>query len=631
MASELIENLLTLVPTLPGCYIMKNADDQIIYIGKAKNLRNRVRSYFKSTHTGKTAQLVSEIDHFDYIVTQTDKESLLLEINLIKKHQPHYNIRLKHGTMYPYIKITKERDPQMIITSVVEDDGGEYFGPYPNIYAASSTLDLLQKTYPLRKCGKNEKRACFYYHLGQCIGPCDHEVPVAEYEAQKARIRRFLNGDAKNIKDDLKGKMAAASEDLQFERAAEYRDQINYIEQTVEPQNIMSKQYNDRDVFAFYFDKGWISIQVFLLRQFSIIKRDSALFPVYSDPEEELTSYIAQFYQEGNHTKPKEILVPGNLDNELIADTVEVKVSTPKRGDKHKMLQMAQRNAKIAHLDKFRLLAMKEQKTTGAIDQLSEALNLPYLKVIESFDHSNIQGTNPVSAMVAYEDGRPNKSMYRKYKIKTVDGSNEFATTQEVIRRRYGRLLKENGDFPDLILMDGGAIEVNAAKEVLEDELGLDIPVAGMVKDDKHRTANLIFGDPLTIIPLDPRSQAFHLLQRIQDEVHRFAITFHRKTRSKQSFTSKLDGIDGVGPKTRTKVLRHFKTMKAVREAAIADIQALAIPEKVAVEIHKAAWYGQKDSPYANEGLVDGIEAVDGEKTNEVDEILLDIDQDLSE
>jgi excinuclease ABC subunit C len=388
---------------------------------------------------------------------------------------------------------------------------------------------------------------------------------------------------------------------LQFERAAEYRDQINYIEQTVEPQNIMSKQYNDRDVFAFYFDKGWISIQVFLLRQFSIIKRDSALFPVYSDPEEELTSYIAQFYQEANHTKPKEILVPGNLDNDLIAETVEVKVSTPKRGDKYKMLQMAERNAKIAHLDKFRLLAMKQQKTTGAVDQLSEALNLPYLKVIESFDQSNIQGTNPVSAMVAYEDGRPNKSMYRKYKVKTVDGSNEFATTQEVIRRRYSRLLKEDGQFPDLILMDGGAIEVNAAKEVLEDELGLAIPVAGMVKDDKHRTANLIYGDPLTIIPLDPRSQAFHLLQRIQDEVHRFAITFHRKTRSKQSFTSKLDGIDGVGPKTRTKVLRHFKTMKAVREADIADIRALSIPEKVAVEIHKAAWDGQKDSPYTKD------------------------------
>ncbi|RPA60568.1 excinuclease ABC subunit UvrC [Aerococcus agrisoli] len=598
MASERIENALTLLPDQPGCYIMKNANDDIIYIGKAKNLKNRVRSYFKSSHTGKTAQLVSEIHHFDYIVTQTDKESLLLEINLIQKHQPHYNIKLKHGTMYPYIKITNERDPQIIITSIVENDGGEYFGPYPNVYAATGTLDLLQKTYPLRKCGKNEKRACFYYHLGQCIGCCDHEVSLEEYEAQKTKIRSFLNGNVRSIKNVLKEKMVAASEDLQFERAAEYRDQINYIEQTVEPQNIMSKEYNDRDVFAYYFDKGWISIQVFMLRQFSIIKRDSALFPVYTEPLEELTSYIVQFYQQANHTKPKEILVPAGLDNKLLSETIEVKATTPKRGSKHKVLEMAQRNAKIAHLDKFRLLAMKQQKTTGAIEQLSEALNLPYLKIIESFDHSNIQGTNPVSAMVVYEDGRPNKSMYRKFKIKTVEGANEFATTQEVIRRRYGRLLKENGQMPDLILMDGGAIEVNAAREVLEDELGLDIPVAGMVKDDKHRTANMIFGDPLEIVPLDPRSQAFHLLQRIQDEVHRFAITFHRKTRSKQSFTSKMDAIEGVGPKTRTKVLRHFKTMKAVRDASIADIQALSIPEKVAIEIHKVAWDGQKDNPY---------------------------------
>ncbi|OYW74312.1 MAG: excinuclease ABC subunit C, partial [Aerococcus viridans] len=284
MASERIENALTLLPDQPGCYIMKNANDDIIYIGKAKNLKNRVRSYFKSSHTGKTAQLVSEIHHFDYIVTQTDKESLLLEINLIQKYQPHYNIKLKHGTMYPYIKITNERDPQIIITSIVEDDGGEYFGPYPNVYAATGTLDLLQKTYPLRKCGKNEKRACFYYHLGQCIGCCDHEVSPAEYEAQKVKIRSFLNGNVRSIKNVLKEKMVAASEDLQFERAAEFRDQINYIEQTVEPQNIMSKEYNDRDVFAYYFDKGWISIQVFMLRQFSIIKRDSALFPVYAEP-----------------------------------------------------------------------------------------------------------------------------------------------------------------------------------------------------------------------------------------------------------------------------------------------------------------------------------------------------------
>ena len=598
MASEHIENKLKLLPDLPGCYIMKNKQNQIIYIGKAKNLKNRVRSYFKSSHTGKTAQLVSEIADYDYIVTKTNKESLLLEINLIQKHQPHYNIKLKHGTMYPYLKITNEEDPQLIITSDVKNDGGYYFGPYPNVHAATGTRDLLQKTYPLRKCSKNEKRACFYYHIGQCIGCCDHHVSKEEYAAQIKRIRRFLNGDVKTIKNDLKAKMAEAAENLNYERAAEYRDQISYIEETVEPQNIMSKQYNNRDVFAFYMDKGWISIQVFMLRQFSIIKRDSALFPCFDAPEEELTSYIVQFYKQKNHTLPKEILVPAKLDNELIAESLDVSVATPKRGDKRKMLDMAKRNARIAHDEKFRLLEMKEQQTVGAVKTLSEALNLDYLKRIESFDHSNIQGTHPVSAMVVYEDGKPNKKLYRKYHIKTVKGSNEYLTTQEVIRRRYGRILREGGALPNLILMDGGAIEVNAAKEVLEDELNIAIPVAGMVKDDKHKTANLIFGDNLDIVPLEPTSPAFHLLQRIQEEVHRFAITFHRKVRSKHSFTSKLDDIPGVGPKTRTKVMRHFKTLKAIREGGVSEIQSLVIPEKVAIEIHKTAWYGQKDNPY---------------------------------
>ena len=598
MASEHIENKLKLLPDLPGCYIMKNKQNQIIYIGKAKNLKNRVRSYFKSSHTGKTAQLVSEIADYDYIVTKTNKESLLLEINLIQKHQPHYNIKLKHGTMYPYLKITNEEDPQLIITSDVKNDGGYYFGPYPNVHAATGTRDLLQKTYPLRKCSKNEKRACFYYHIGQCIGCCDHHVSKEEYAAQIKRIRRFLNGDVKTIKNDLKAKMAEAAENLNYERAAEYRDQISYIEETVEPQNIMSKQYNNRDVFAFYMDKGWISIQVFMLRQFSIIKRDSALFPCFDAPEEELTSYIVQFYKQKNHTLPKEILVPAKLDNELIAESLDVSVATPKRGDKRKMLDMAKRNARIAHDEKFRLLEMKEQQTVGAVKTLSEALNLDYLKRIESFDHSNIQGTHPVSAMVVYEYGKPNKKLYRKYHIKTVKGSNEYLTTQEVIRRRYGRILREGGALPNLILMDGGAIEVNAAKEVLEDELNIAIPVAGMVKDDKHKTANLIFGDNLDIVPLEPTSPAFHLLQRIQEEVHRFAITFHRKVRSKHSFTSKLDDIPGVGPKTRTKVMRHFKTLKAIREGGVSEIQSLGIPEKVAIEIHKTAWDGQKDNPY---------------------------------
>lgn len=595
MASELIENKLKLLPDQPGCYLMKDRQGKIIYIGKAKNLKNRVRSYFKSSHTGKTAQLVSEIADFETIVVLTDKESLLLEINLIQKYQPHYNIKLKEGTMYPYLKITNERDPELQITSTVEDDGGHYFGPYPNVRAATATRDLLQKTYPLRRCSRQEKRACFYYHLGQCIGCCDHEVSKEEYDEQIRKITRFLNGDVKTIKADLKQKMQAAADQLHYERAAEYRDQIHYIEQTVEPQNVMSRQYNNRDVFAYYMNQGWISIQTFLLRQFSIIKRDSALFPCYSDPKEEFTSYIIQFYQEKNHTLPKEILLPKGLDNDTISEVLEVKTHTPQRGKKRKLLKMARKNAKLAHEQRFRLEAMSEERTIGAVKELSAALRLPYLRVIESFDHSNIQGVHGVSGMVYYEDGRPNKKQYRKFRIKSVEGADEYATTQEVIRRRYSRLLKEQQPLPDLVLMDGGAIEVNACRDVLTNELGLShLPVAGMVKDDKHRTAHVVYdyGHPdgdLEIVPLDPKSNAFYLVQRIQTEVDRYAKAYHRTIRSKNSFTSRMDAIKGVGPKTRRKVMRHFRTLKNIRQAEPADIQALGIPKKVAEEIHRVA------------------------------------------
>lgn len=564
---------------------MRNAQDEIIYIGKAKNLKNRVRSYFRGAHNTKTEKLVSEIHHFEFIVTKTNKESLLLEINLIKKYQPHYNIKLKQGTMYPYLKITNERDPQLIITSTVEKDGGKYFGPYPNVYAATETQQFIQKIYPLRKCGKNEPRACFYYHLGQCIGCCDHEVSPAEYEAQIKKIERFLKGDVKEIKQDLTQKMEAASEAMDFERAMEYRDQIQYIETTVEKQHIMSQDFTNRDVFAYFMDRGWISIQVFLLRQSTIIKREAALFPIYNTPEEELASFIVQFYQEQNHLPPKEILVPADVDKELLTEALEVKVLTPQKGDKRRMLELATQNSEVALLEKFRLDENNDKKTKGAVEELREALDLSRLHVIESFDHSNIQGTSPVSAMVVYRDGKPERKNYRKFKVKTVIGSHEFNTTQEVIRRRYSRLLKEQKPLPDLILMDGGKIQMRAAREVIEDELGLSIPIAGMVKDNKHKTANLLYGEEYEVIDLDPNSQAFHLLQRIQEEVHRYAITFHRQVRSKNTFASKLEAIEGVGPKTRTKLLQHYKTMKAIQEASVADLQQLGLSEKVAFRI----------------------------------------------
>lgn len=574
-----------LLPDLPGCYIMKNADKEIIYIGKAKNLKSRVRSYFKSRHEGKTELLVKEIRDFETIITKTEKESLLLEITLIKKHQPKYNIKLKQGTNYPYLKITNEKDPQLIITSDVKKDGGHYFGPYPNVYAASETQQLIHKIYPLRKCNGRQTRACLYYHIGQCIGPCDHEVPKEEYTAQVNRIRRFLNGDVKEVKDVLRSRMKEAAEKLEFERAAEYRNQIQYIETTVERQNIITNDPTPRDVFSFYMNKGWISIQTFFIRQATLIKREATIFPCYDTPDEELASYIVQFYQENNHILPKEILVPQGIETSILEDVLQVSVRSPVKGRKKDMIDLATKNSEISLNEKFKLIEMDDKKTIGAIKELSQVLGMPYIERIEAFDHSNIQGTSPVSAMVSFKDGAPDKSQYRKYNIKTVKGSNELATTQEVVRRRYSRLLKEGQPLPDLILMDGGKIQVNGAIDVLENELGLSIPVAGMVKDNKHRTSSLIFGEDHQIVPLEPTSQAFYLVQRVQDEVHRFAITFHRKVRSKNSVSSRLDSIEGIGPKRRKKIMTHFKSVKNIREASIEEITSLGVPLEVAKKI----------------------------------------------
>lgn len=585
MVSTHINNKLMLLPDLPGCYLMKNKDKEIIYIGKAKNLKKRVRSYFRGTHEGKTQLLVEEIVDFETIITSTDKECLLLEITLIKKHLPKYNIKLKQGTSYPYLKITNEKNPQLIITSEVKRDGGHYFGPYPNVYAASETQQFIQKVYPLRKCNGYQKRACLYYHLGQCIGPCDHEIPKEEYDAQIDKIKRFLNGDVKEIKKTLKSKMIQAADELAFERAAEYRNQIQYIETTVERQNIITNDFTTRDVFSYYMNKGWISIQVFFIRQATLIKREATIFPCYDTPQEELASYIVQFYQQENHLPPREVLVPSGVDTQILSEILEIPVKVPLQGRKKDMLDLATKNSEISLNEKFQLIEMDDRKTVGAIIELSEALSLPLVSRIEAFDHSNIQGTNPVSAMVSFLDGKPDKSNYRKYKIKSVSGSNELATTEEVIRRRYGRLLKEGKPLPDLILMDGGKIQVNGAMNILENELGLSIPVAGMVKDDKHRTSSLIFGEDLQKVALKPTSQAFYLVQRIQDEVHRFAITFHRQLRGKNSLSSKLDRIEGVGPKTRTKILKHFKSVKKVTEASVEEINGLGIPLKTAVRI----------------------------------------------
>ncbi|MGQ2358126.1 excinuclease ABC subunit UvrC [Pediococcus pentosaceus] len=585
MASEHIEHKLALLPDKPGCYQMKNLNSQIIYVGKAKNLKNRVRSYFKSSHEGKTAKLVSEIADFDYIVTSSDKEAFLLEITLIQKFQPYYNIKLKKGTGYPYIKITNEKDPRMEIVSSVRRDGGFYFGPYPNVYAAEETLHFLEKVYPLRRCNGFQGRPCLYYHMGQCLGACFQEVPKEEYDQQIAKIKSFLRGNVAKIKQSLQTKMQKASEAMEFERAADIRDQIHYIEVTVEKQKIISHDSTPRDLFNFYLDKGWLSIQIFFIRQSRLIKREKRLFPIATDVSDELSSFILQFYNNKNKVLPNEILVPSGLDNKIMAEILGIPVRTPQRGEKKNLLELAKENAQITLEEKFRLMELDESKTTGAMKEITDALGIPEGHRIEAFDHSHIQGSELVSAMVVFTDGKPDKKMYRKFKLNTVDHADEAASTREVIRRRYVRLLKEKQSLPDLILMDGGDIQLNAAKDVLVNELSLHIPVAGMVKNDKHKTSDLIFGSQDQRVQLDPKSQGFYLVQRIQDEVHRFAITFHRQLHAKNSLASQLDLIQGVGPKTRNKLLKSFGSLNKIRDANLKEIEELGIPEKVAKTI----------------------------------------------
>lgn len=578
MASEYLEHKLALLPDKPGCYLMKNINGQIIYVGKAKNLKNRVRSYFKSNHTGKVAKMVSEVADFETIITSTNKESFLLEITLIQKHQPYFNIKLKRGTGYPYIKITNERDPQTMITGQIKKDGAYYFGPYPNVYAAEETLHFIQKVYPLRRCHGYQGRPCLYYHMGQCLGACFKQVPEETYDRQIRRIKSFLNGNTATVKRQLTARMQKAAAALEYERAAEIRDQLHYIEVTVEKQKIISNDKTPRDLFNFYMDKGWLSIQVFFIRQARLMKREKRLFPIVDTAVEEMTSFILQFYNRRNNIRPREILLPAGLPNQEISEILGIPVRTPERGEKRDLMAMAAENARLTLDEKFRLLEMDQSKTTGAMKEITDALGLPAGHKIEAFDHSHIQGTDPVSAMVVFVDGEPAKKLYRKYKLQTViDHADEAASTREVIRRRYSRLLKENKPMPDMIFMDGGEIQMNAVKDVLENELGLDIPVVGMVKNDKHKTADLLFGDQDQHVNLDPRSQGFYLVQRIQDEVHRFAITFHRRVHTRHSLSSRLDEVKGVGPRTRTKLLKRYGSISKIAQASVDDIHALGI------------------------------------------------------
>lgn len=583
--NEVLKGKLAVLPDQPGCYLMKNRQGTIIYIGKANILKNRVRSYFTGAHDRKTQRLVSEITDFEYIVTSSNIEALILEMNLIKKHEPRYNVMLKDDKSYPFLKITAEKHPRLIITRKVKKDGGKYFGPYPNVGAANETKKLLDRLYPLRKCRTLPDRVCLYYHIGQCLAPCVFEVSEQQTEDMVERIRKFLKGGYQTTKKDLKQKMHEASENMNYERAKELRDQIHHIETVMEKQKMIFSDFVDRDVFSYAYDKGWMCVQVFFVRHGKLIERDVSVFPIYGEPQEDFLTYLGQFYLRNHHMKPKEVFIPNNIDKALVEGMLDVRVHQPQRGQKKDLVQLAEKNATIALNEKFTLIERDEERTIKAVENLGELLNIETPHRIEAFDNSNIQGADPVSAMIVFEDGKPRKNDYRKYKIKTVKGPDDYASMKEVVRRRYARVLKEETGLPDLILIDGGKGQIAAAQDVLENELALDIPVCGLAKDEKHRSSQLLMGDPPEIVTLPRNSQEFYLLQRIQDEVHRFAISFHRQIRGKSMIQSKLDEVEGIGPKRKQKLIKQFGSIKALKEASAEQIQEIGIPKSVAENI----------------------------------------------
>lgn len=586
--NDTIKHKLELLPDSPGCYLHKNKYGKIIYVGKAKNLKHRVRSYFRGAHDTKTEALVAEIADFEFIVTDSNIEALLLEINLIQENKPRYNIMLKDDKSYPFIKISKERHPRLMITRQIRKDGGHYFGPYPDVGAANQTLKLLERLYPFRKCKLPENQYCLYYHLGQCLAHGE-QVPSAEdYQQMSKEVAQFLMGHDDGIIRQLQEKMKQAAEQLEFEKAGEYRDILQAIATLRTKQRVMAHDLQNRDVFGYYVDKGWMAVQVFFVRQGKLIERNSQLFPYYNDAEDDFLTFLGQFYQDQQHLIPAEILIPKEIDEEAVKALVPTKIVKPQRGEKKQLVNLASKNARVSLEQQFSLLEKSREKTRGALDTLGQLLGIPSPIRIEAFDNSNIMGTSPVSAMVVFEHGLANKKEYRKYKIKTVQGADDYASMREVLFRRYSRVQREGLVVPDLIIIDGGQGQVNAAKSIIEEQLGMTIPIAGLQKNDKHQTHELLFGNPLKVVELPRNSQAFFLLQRIQDEVHRFAITFHRQLRSKNSFSSKLDGIEGLGPKRKQNLMRHFKSISKIQAASLEEIAEAGIPYKVAQAVKES-------------------------------------------
>lgn len=579
-----IKDKLSLVPNKPGCYQMKNKEGTIIYVGKAKKLKNRLSSYFRGTHTGKTAKLVSEIADFEYIIVGSETESLILELNLIKKYDPKYNILLKDDKTYPYIELTNEEVPRLSIVrslSRKKNKHAHLYGPYPNVTAARNTVNLLNRIYPLKKCKTYPKKPCLYYYIGQCLGYCTKEIDQNQIQTLKNDIIRFLKGDDSLIKEKLEKEMLEESEKLNFERAKELKELLDYIKVTLTKQKVEISDMIDRDVFGYFVSKGYLSIQVFFIRSAKILERHYKIVPLIDDVKEELTRYIATFYEK-NFLLPKEILVPEEVDTLLLEEYLKIPVKAPVRGTKKKIVEMANKNAENALNEEFELIKKDEEKTLEANEELRNVLNMETLNRIELFDNSNLFGNYNVSGMVVYKNGKPSKNDYRKFKI-TLDKNDDYGTMKEVIYRRYFRVLKDDLERPDLIIVDGGIGQIHCAREVLN-SLNMNINVVGLKKDDKHATSALLEGDPIHEIPIDRKSNLFYYLERMQDEVHRYTITYHKQLRSKGSLESILDHVEGIGAKRKKELLKKYHTISKIKESSIEELSKI-LPEKTAEKL----------------------------------------------
>ena len=564
--NDIIKNKLKLLPEKPGCYLMKNSFGTIIYVGKAKVLKNRVKSYFTGSHNAKTTLLVSEIEDFEFIMTNSNLEAYLLEINLIKKHQPKYNIRLMDDKTYPYILLTKEANPRLLVVRNTKIKG-DLFGPYPNVTAARNTVKLLNSLYPFRKCNNIGKKECLYYHINNCLAPCIKEIKPEEYTEFIKKTKKFLNGDINDAINELKLKMEEYSANLEFEKAMECRDLINSIKETTERQKISINDYIDRDVFNYYNDDKNICIYTLFMRNGRIVQNDCIVLELIDDPVEMFISYIIEFYDKS--VRVKELFLPFEVED--LSELLEMRIVVPKIGEKKEILEMAYNNAKNTLLTKDELYKSKLEKSVNALNELAILLNINYPRRIEMFDNSNTFGSYAVSGMVVYIDGKKEPSEYRKYKV-NLEGIDDYSTTKEIIYRRYYRVLMEDLERPNLIIMDGGKGHLEAVLSILND-LNLDIPAIGLKKNRHHKTDRIIYNDKEYPIS----GALYQLLSNMQEEVHRFAITFHRSLRGKGMFESKLDNIKGLGPKSVQKIIDEFTTIENILNATEEDFEKIGL------------------------------------------------------